>query len=66
MMEAARTPETSVDNFLHGSTSQKTNLNFKKADFLASPFAEYYSYPRYVRTHVTTVGSQKAAFCDVE
>jgi hypothetical protein len=28
MMEAARTSETSVDNFLHGSTTQKTILNF--------------------------------------
>jgi hypothetical protein len=28
MMEAARTSETSVDNFLRGSTSQKTILNF--------------------------------------
>jgi hypothetical protein len=27
-MEAARTSETSVDNLLHGSTSQKTVLNF--------------------------------------
>jgi hypothetical protein len=27
MMEAVRTSETSVDNFLHGGTSQKTNLN---------------------------------------
>jgi hypothetical protein len=28
VMEAARTSETSVDNYLHGSTSQKTILNF--------------------------------------
>jgi hypothetical protein len=28
MMEAARTSETLVDNFLHGSTSQKTIMNF--------------------------------------
>jgi hypothetical protein len=28
MIEAARTSETSVDNFLHDSTSQKTNMNF--------------------------------------
>jgi hypothetical protein len=27
MMEAVRTSETSVDNFLHGSISQKTTLN---------------------------------------
>jgi hypothetical protein len=27
MMEAARTSETSVDNYIHGSTSQKTILN---------------------------------------
>jgi hypothetical protein len=27
MMEAARTSETSVDNILHGSTSQKKILN---------------------------------------
>jgi hypothetical protein len=26
MMEAARTSETSVDNYLHDRTSQKTNL----------------------------------------
>jgi hypothetical protein len=29
MMEAARNSETSVDIILHGSTSQKKNLNFK-------------------------------------
>jgi hypothetical protein len=30
MMEAARTSETSVDNHLHGSTTQKTALNIKR------------------------------------
>jgi hypothetical protein len=27
MMETARTSETSINNFLHDCTSQKTNLN---------------------------------------
>jgi hypothetical protein len=41
MMEVARISETSVDNILHGSTSQKTNLNliqkvFDKASFEAT------------------------------
>jgi hypothetical protein len=41
MMEAVRTSETSVDNLLHGSTTQKTALNILKI-LLALHFSSLY------------------------